>query len=304
MSGAAPRVSVLMTVYNARDYVGAAVDSVLAQTYDDWELVIVDDGSTDGSRELLSRYCHPRIRVVLLPANIGRTPALRRAFDLGRGEYFAVLDADDCARADRLACQVAHLDQHPEVVLVGTWARYIDPDGCPIGAWHPPTGVADIVATFGWSNPIVHSSAMYRASVARDVGGYPLSLRYAQDCGLWLRMAERGEIAVLPQELCDQRIVPVSMTRGQRFRTAVMRDGLVLARMARHTFPLRGEAATRNRDAIMIASVKCGIGELRGGRVLRGAWMVVAALLSNPAGLLRSQAHRRQYVIGRSTVDS
>lgn len=293
-----PRVSVLMTVHNAAEFVPIAIASVLTQSFCDWELVVVDDGSTDASPTILRSYADPRIRVRLLPHNIGRTPALQQAFEMGRGEYFAVLDADDVSRADRLATQVAHLDAHPEVLLVGSWARYIDEGGRVTGGWHPPSDSVELHEIFGWANPIVHSSAMYRAAGAIEVGGYPSALPYAQDYGLWLRLAARGAVGIIAEELCDQRIVASSMTRGRRFRTAVMRDSLALVRDAQVLLDFQGRAARRNRDAIMIAELKCSLADVRRGRLVGGLGAIIGAILGNPLGLLRSRAYRSQYLVG------
>jgi len=287
-----------MTVYNARAYVANAIDSILEQTFRDWELILLDDGSTDGSQEVLSSRRGPRVRITVLSSNIGRTPALRLAFDQARGEYVAVLDADDVSRADRLARQVAYLDAHPEVVLVGSWARYIDEAGRPTGWWHPPADRGALYGLLAWGNPIVHSSATYRRSAAVEAGGYPLSLPYAQDCGLWLRLASRGALAIIPEELCDQRIVDASMTRGDRFRTDIARDGLYLARAARRVLKPRGMAARWNRDAITIARIKCAIAAHHRGETLTAAGGVILAVLRDPAVLVRGRQYRRAHTQG------
>src|SRR3972149_9086486 len=106
---AMPMVSVLMTIYNAEPYLRAAIDSLISQTFPDWELIAVENGSTDGSLSVLKDYADPRVRVFQQKKNIGRTPALRFAFDQARGDYVAVLDADDISSPDRLARQVAFL---------------------------------------------------------------------------------------------------------------------------------------------------------------------------------------------------
>lgn len=291
-----PRVSVLMTAHNAAPFVARAVDSILAQSFADWELIAIDDGSDDGTAAILRSYRDPRVRVMVLPKNIGRTPALRVAFAAAHGEYIAVLDADDVSSSERLAVQVEYLEAHPEVVLVGTWARYIDAEGQVIGSWHPPMDAQALRETLGWSNPIVHSSAMYRAAVAAQVGGYPSSLAYAQDGGLWLRLAARGEVAMIGEELCDQRVVADSMTRGSRFRGAVARDTLFLARDAARRFAFYGEARRRNRDAIMTAEIKCALQAVREGHSANGLMQIAAAVLRNPLGLLRRRAYRSEFL--------
>ena len=128
-----PRVTVLMTVYNGAAYVRSAVDSVLAQTYADFELLVIDDASTDGSGDVVRAVGDARIRVVPNAANLGLTTSLNTGLALARGELVARHDADDLSRPERLATQVALLDTRPEVSLVGSWYQKIDPAGESLG---------------------------------------------------------------------------------------------------------------------------------------------------------------------------
>jgi hypothetical protein len=283
----APRVSVLMTVRNAGPYLREAVDSIVHQTADDWELVVVDNGSIDESPGILASYVDPRIRVTSLPEDIGRTPALRLAFGRARGGYIAVLDADDRSHPDRLAKQAAYLDRHPDVVLVGSWAHHIDEAGNVFDSWTVPTGSRALDEWFGWGNPIVHSAAMYRADVASSVGGYPADCPYAQDLGLWLRLAQRGGVAVLGEYLCDRRLLRESMTGRPQFRVEVARDTLALLGYARAHLPLGQEGLRRNRERVAITMLKYGLALLRDGQVLGGGRAIANAILGDPAVLVR-----------------
>jgi glycosyltransferase involved in cell wall biosynthesis len=291
-----PRVSVIMTVHNASAFLREAIDSVLAQHFGDWELVIVDDGSTDDSPAILATYRDHRIRTTALTQNIGRLRAVRRAVESARGEYVAILDADDVARPDRLGRQVALLDANAEVLLVGSWARMIDEAGTVIGTFHPPVDPDELREVLGWANPMVHSSVIYRAAAAREAGGYPPTMLHSHDCALWMRLAARGTVAILPDELCDQRVVATSMTRGPRFRADVVKDGILLAREAREILRPRGRAARRNRDAMLVARVKWGVYLLRTGRRAAGVGALIGAALRDPVGLLRTRAYRKQYL--------
>src|SRR3990172_57674 len=133
-----PMVSVLMTIYNAEPYLRAAIDSLISQTFPDWELIAVENGSTDKSMSVLKDYSDHRVRVFPLEKNIGRTPALRLAFEQARGDYIAVLDADDISAPDRFARQVEFLDQHTDVALVASWAQQIDEHGKVFDVFEPP----------------------------------------------------------------------------------------------------------------------------------------------------------------------
>jgi len=287
-----PRVSVLMTVYNAAAYLRDSVGSILAQTFPDWELIVVDDGSTDGSREVLASYSDPRVRVFALPTNIGRTPALRHAFSHVRGEYIAVLDADDISRPERLEKQVSYLDRHPDTVLVGTWAEFFGDDGRIIASWTPKGDAQSLRDQLAQYNPVVHSSSMYRANVALDVQGYPEEFRYAQDYALWLKLAARGEIGMIEENLCRFRIVATSMTRGVRFRIEVARDQLELLLLAGRSLPLTKQARRKNREEVTIARVRYGVALMRKGSLLQGLSSIALAVVRNPLRLISNRVVR------------
>ncbi|MDE2223595.1 MAG: glycosyltransferase family 2 protein, partial [Candidatus Omnitrophica bacterium] len=135
----APRVSVLMTIYNAAPFLQESIDSLLTQSFQNWELIAVENGSTDTSAEILAGYKDPRIRVFHFSQNMGRTLALIQALGQSRGEYVAILDADDVAHPLRFARQVEFLDNDPETVLVGSWVQHIDEKGRVFKTWEPPT---------------------------------------------------------------------------------------------------------------------------------------------------------------------
>ncbi|MCX6545098.1 MAG: glycosyltransferase [Acidobacteria bacterium] len=288
-----PRVSVLMTVHNGAPYIREAIDSIVKQTFEDWELIIVENGSTDDSPAIVASYTDPRIRTTWLTKDAGRTAALRLAFDLVRGTYIAVLDADDRSHAARLARQVALLDEQPDVVLVGTWAHHIDEVGHFVDRWTVPTEPKALYEWFGWGNPIVHSSAMYRAAVASAVGGYPMECPYAQDLALWLRILRHGRVAVIGEYLCDRRVSSASLTGKSQFRVDVARDTLALLRYAREHLTLGRESLRRNRERTAITSVKYGFA-LWQERQLLGACLAIGhGLFADPMALLRQSGLSR-----------
>src|SRR4051794_29608800 len=120
-----PKVTVLLAVYNGERYLREAIDSILGQTFQDFEFLIINDGSTDSTREIILSYHDPRIRLVDNEDNIGQTRSLNRGLALAAGQFVARQDADDISEPERLASQVAFLEIHPEVVLLGTWYRKI-----------------------------------------------------------------------------------------------------------------------------------------------------------------------------------
>jgi glycosyltransferase involved in cell wall biosynthesis len=290
---ATPRVSVLMTVYNAEAFLRESIESVLAQTFQDWELVAVDDGSKDSSPAILSRYTDPRVRVIALQKNIGRTPALRHAFDNARGEYIAVLDADDVCSKERFERQVEFLDRRSDVALVASWVKYIDERGTAFEDFKPTTDPQELHDCLGWTNPIVHSSVMYRRAAAAAVGGYSLDLIYAQDFGLVLKLAERHRIAMIGEFLCGWRIVSNSMSRSPQYGVTRGREGVMNFRRARQ-LPLSRKAARLNRRVQAVAKVELGLALLKAGSALAGiAWML-RGLASDPIALWASGIIQRR----------
>jgi hypothetical protein len=202
-----PRVSVVMAVRDGAPYLEKAVDSILEQTFPDFEFVIIDDGSTDSTPEVLQLYQAADRRVrVHHQENAGLTPSLNRGFGRARGAYLARMDADDIAFRDRLERQVEFLDQHPQVALVGSAVMRIDELGREIKRSLCPTSHAEIVRILAEYNCFTHPTVMLRKDVLSVVGGYREAYRQAQDYDLWLRLAERYELANLAEPLLYYRV--------------------------------------------------------------------------------------------------
>ncbi|MCU0524685.1 MAG: glycosyltransferase family 2 protein [Elainella sp. Prado103] len=202
-----PIVSVIMPVYNAQRYVAAAVRSILAQTYRDFEFLIIDDGSTDRSSTILQRYAATDDRIRLIRRdNLGFVATLNELLQMAQGEYIARMDADDIALPDRFALQVAFLQTHPQVVCVGGAQDWIDAAG-RILLHHPEAednAAIQQLALTG-QTPINHPSAMMRRSAMLQVGGYDANFYPAEDLDLWLKLGELGELANLRQTVLCYR---------------------------------------------------------------------------------------------------
>jgi glycosyltransferase involved in cell wall biosynthesis len=191
-----------MPVYNAERYVSEAINSVLAQTFTDFEFIIIDDGSTDASADIITQYKDQRIRFIRKPRNEGLVSALNLGIELALGEYIARMDADDIALPERLEKQVAFLDSHPDVVVLGTKAWRIDPAGKIIESMVSVTRWEDVHRYLrSGANRLIHSSVMMRTEIVRKIGGYREQFRHAEDFDLWLRILEHGKICNLPEKL-------------------------------------------------------------------------------------------------------
>lgn len=205
----APRVSILMPAYNAERYLDRAIASMRRQTFEDFEFLIVDDGSTDGTLGIIEAHARQdaRIRHVSRP-NTGYVQALNEMIGRARGEYLARMDADDVARSERLARQVAVLDACPDVVAIGTAACFVDPSGNPMAEARHPTQHEDIDRhnlRGDEGTALFHPSVTMRSAAVRALGGYRKDFWPAEDLDLWLRLAEIGRLANLEDVLIDYR---------------------------------------------------------------------------------------------------
>ena len=198
----APRVSVVLPVYNGGAFLAQALDSVLAQTLRDFELIAIDDGSTDASGGILDRTAQADNRVtVVRQTNAGIIAALNRGIALARGEFIARMDADDVCHPERLARQVAFLDARPEIAVVGCAVTLIDEAGKRIREVEYPETPEAVAAFLDTGAPLAHPTVMMRRAAVLAVAGYRDAYKHAEDYDLWLRMAERYRMANLPERL-------------------------------------------------------------------------------------------------------
>jgi glycosyltransferase involved in cell wall biosynthesis len=203
-----PAVTVLMPVYNAERFVAQTVETILNQTFRDFEFLVINDGSTDRSLEILQGYAarDPRLRIISRP-NTGYVAALNEGLELARGEFIARIDADDLADPRRLELQVARMRQEPRLVALGSSASAIDEDGLPLGDYSVPLTHEDIEAHhLRGSSAIHHPAVMLRPDAVKRVGGYRRELMPCEDFDLWLRLGEVGRLENLLDKLLTKRL--------------------------------------------------------------------------------------------------
>jgi glycosyltransferase involved in cell wall biosynthesis len=205
-----PRITVLMCVYNGQDYLAAATQSVLDQTFGDFEFLIVNDGSTDDTLAILSSLQDQRIRIIDNGNNLGLIRSLNIGLDAARGEFIARMDADDVCAPDRFEKQIAYLDNHPDVGLCGSWLSIIDAQE----VYRFPLTHEEIKLAMLEYNPVAHPSVMLRSSVLNDPRlrfdpGFP----GAEDYELWTRAIFISRFANLPETLLRYRKHDKQVTR-------------------------------------------------------------------------------------------
>jgi glycosyltransferase involved in cell wall biosynthesis len=200
-----PLISVLLPVYNAENYIRASIESILNQTYSNFELIILNDGSTDGSEAIIKEFKDKRIHYVF-HQNRGLAKTLNVGIKLSNGSIFARQDADDISLPNRFEEQIHFLNEHPTVMLLGTGAQIIDEKGNLQQAFHNhPTLSAELKTDLLFNNPFVHSSVMIRKEVLNLSGNYTADI--FEDYTLWSAIAETSEIRNLADCLVHYRQV-------------------------------------------------------------------------------------------------
>lgn len=215
-----PAISVLMPVYNGEAFLKEAVDSVLQQDFENFELIVINDGSTDGTARILSAYTDERIRVIHAPKQ-GIAAALNLGLSEARAELIARFDADDICEADRLSFQWRFMQQHPEVVAMSGAAEYIDESGQALFE-HQPQWLDDASIKSGLlqSCPFIHAASCFRKPAVLAVGGYPLHAHSFEDHLLWIRLVRQGAYYNVRKKLIRVRLNPGSITIDERWRNA------------------------------------------------------------------------------------
>jgi glycosyltransferase involved in cell wall biosynthesis len=212
-------VSIVMPVYNAETYLAEAIDSILSQSFTDFELIIINDGSKDGSGDLIRAYTDPRIRYLENDRNRGVIFTLNKGIQACSAPLLARMDADDISLADRIGKQYRFMNTHPHAVVVATKVELINELGKPIGYWkedNAHSSLQDIREFLPVNNCIAHPSIMARTSVMKEMT-YMDHQPGAEDYDLWLRICARGlEIHKIPEVLLKHRILPSSVTRGRQ----------------------------------------------------------------------------------------
>ena len=214
-----PRVTCLITVYNEEEHIADAVRSVLDQTLSDLELLVIDDGCTDGTPQILAEFDDPRLRVVA-DGRRGRAGALAYGVEIARGEFIAILDADDMARPERFARQVAFFDANPDTAWIGSGEIRFDTQRGENAERTYPITDTDVRRMSARCIPYSHSAVTFRRSVFTQDGlNYDPEVPYLIDFEFFLRVAERHKVGNLPEMLAMRRLRDESFFQS-RFKRA------------------------------------------------------------------------------------
>lgn len=198
-----------MPIKNNERYARQAIGSILNQTFSDFELFIINDGSNDKTPEIIGGFDDPRIKIITRQKSIGMALSLNEALSQSRGEYVARMDGDDIALPERFARQIEYMEKNPDYGLCGSWVKIIDENGNEIGTLEYPQSDRDLRRVFFLYNPMIHPSMVMRRKFLAESGGYK-NLWGGEDYDIVLRFAARGKIANLPEYLLKYRIYRAS----------------------------------------------------------------------------------------------
>jgi glycosyltransferase involved in cell wall biosynthesis len=302
--------SVVMPAYNAERYLSQAIESVLAQTYRDFELIVVNDGSTDHTREIAENYAAQDARVrVYTQTNAGTAPALNRGIELAQSEWVFLMHADDLMRPNRLERQLAFIAEHPELSVASSLVRHIDSKDRVIGKDNSCLTTYEAVDKLVAANELIgfnHPSVALRKSSVLAVGGYRQPFWPAEDIDLWNRLVEKGyKVLVQPEFLLDYRMhgssASISSARVTRQKVRWLKDCMLRRRSGQPEQDLESFLASQrsapllvrlNRERKDLAKV------LYKAAVAHYAQRKYAALMVN---LLAAVSLQPGYVVGQVT---
>lgn len=278
-----PRVTVLMPVHNGMAHLREAIESVLAQTFTDFEFLIIDDASTDGSVACIESYQDPRIRLVHNAENLGTSRTMNKGLALARAPYVARIDQDDVCLSERIEAQFAYLEQRPNITIVCSWEYTIDAQGRKIRNWRRDLrGYGEFLGYLAvGKSPIWHPSIMFRRQELIEAGGYDPAYSPAEDFEVSMRLALKGyRAAVVLQYLVMQRQHDQRQSvRREAAQQAVMArvhtemvqiycrhpEAENLARLLRTDDTFWGHARSKAQHVAVLAALDCLFAGLRAG---------------------------------------
>ena len=282
-----PKVSIITTAYNPGHYLELALQSAWSQSFDDFELILLDNGCTDGSVEQLKDELDPRCQLDQHDENLGRTPALNRALSLSRGDFVAVLDADDVWHPDHLKRLLEQLEPHEDRVLAGTWCLWIDEHNREFSRTRYPSAKADLCDRMAWQNPFIHSASMYRRAAANKVGGYNEQFKFAHDFDLWLNLVQIGDATIVEEYLTQIRMHASNTSDRPQFSLTRLSDTIALYTRAAQQFEISLPARLANRKILADASMRYGAALRSAGRVTEGLRWSGWSVCQDPLVFLR-----------------
>lgn len=297
-----PHISVVMPVFNVEKFIKEALNSILEQTYTNFELIAINDGSPDNSLQILKQYAKADERIrVISQDNQGLVATLNHGISLARGEYIARMDPDDVSFPRRFEQQVEILDTKPEVVLVAGGFEVIDEDSEFLYREVLPVDSDDIKRSMLLRNPIAHGSVMFRKSTFEKIGQYSDSCGPMEDFYLWTQMARLGDIEAVEPAIYRWRVnqAGITSTMSKKVIEATNRHidtlwlqqppqplgALELRRRGQHYFKTYKKRGVDMKNIVWTDNARLGVKMIRRGRLLKGAYQLLSVAVTGRAGV-------------------
>ncbi|PCI42174.1 MAG: hypothetical protein COB46_01290 [Rhodospirillaceae bacterium] len=278
-----PKLSVIMTVYNGEAFLQETLDAVFGQTFTDFELVVVNNGCTDGTQAMLDGVTDDRLRVVQNPNGKTFGEGIRVAYENAQAQYLAVQDADDVPLPDRFKLQVAALDCDDLLGLVSSAFEDIDQDGRHLANNFPPTDQAGLIDAIQTHSPMAHSTYMYRKTASDQVGGYPAEYAYGPDFGLVVRLIKADwKIQVLGEILLKLRQHAGQASLASDLGVTRAHDAYHLYSEASELEGASGSARKAGRKNVTKCRVRYGLALIGENRLGKGLSHILKAVLNQP----------------------
>ena len=279
----APQLSVIMSAYNSSETIERAVISILSQSFSDFELIIMNDGSTDDTEAKILSFSDERVRYFLLD-HAGLTKALNFGLSKATGEIIARHDSDDWSEPDRFAIQMRSFEEDGDRDLVASWHNVVDASGNYLGQKRTPLDDEALKNMLRWRNPFCHGSVLVRKSVLDKVGGYNEALLYSQDYDLWVRLGAMGAtFYCVPETLYNYSITPVSIAKGWNKLgnvTNIRNNALLLEDMRSYSIADIPSPGRRRTESLWHYAV--GSLALEDGRRVRAFSSFLRSLMNDP----------------------
>ncbi len=256
-----PKVSVIMSVYNGEKYLCKAIDSILDQTFKDFEFLIINDGSTDRTSEILQSYHDSRMKIINNVENIGLTKSLNKGLKIARGEYIARMDADDVSLLTRLEKQVNFFDKNKDIGLLGTSWYCIDDKGRKVSINKAPKGKQSV-------HFMCHGTTLVRKDCLEEVGFYREIFEYAQDYDLWLRIADKFEIENIREPLYKLRVHNDSISLKKKLQQDLYASLAIELANERRKIGKDRLSIVPQKEAIRIRNQRLGLSGIKKRKIL------------------------------------
>jgi len=230
-----PKVSVVMTAYNSEEYINMSINSIVNQTYKNWEFVIINDHSNDGTEDILNNYKSKKIKVLNLKKNIGPYRCLDLGFKLCAGKYIAILDSDDVSHKNRLKAQVVELEKNKNIGLVATWHKIINENNKIINFIKTPED-SKFNIIFPCQNLICNSSTMFRRKLIKELKFYNKNFFYSYDYNFYLKIFKKYKVKVIKNFYTLYRSHSKQRTKSKELKRIIYSENIIHLKWAKKNF--------------------------------------------------------------------